>query len=162
MEEIAASDWRAGAGRLAGTSEWMTVSQRMIDTFADASHDHQFIHVDVERAKAETPFGGTIAHGFLTLSLLSKMVVEALPPVAEARISINYGFDRIRFLSPVPADAKVRGHFRLTEVSERKPGEFLSKYDVTVEIEGVDKPALSAEWLGMTILNSTDQGDDFE
>lgn len=154
METISAKELLASAGKVSGTSEWMTVTQEMINTFADATHDHQFIHVDEERAKAETPFGGTIAHGFLTLSLLSGFVTQCLPRVAEARMGINYGFEKIRFLMPVNSGKRVRGHFKLAECTERKPGELLSKYEVSVEIEGSDKPALIAEWLGMTLLEN--------
>ena len=154
MKEVTAEELKNGAGKIEGTSDWMEVTQEMIDTFADATHDHQFIHVDAERAKAETPFGGTIAHGFLTLSLLSAFVVEAMPRVNEARMGINYGFEKVRFLMPVNSGKRVRGHFKLVECTERKPGEMLSKYDVTVEIEGSDKPALIAEWLGLTLVNA--------
>ncbi len=152
MKEISTEELLASIGRLEGFSEWTTVSQEMIDTFADATHDHQFIHIDPERAMAETPFGGTIAHGFLTLSLLSKLVVEAMPRISNARMGINYGFEKIRFLMPVLAGKRVRGHFRLKDAIERKPGEILSTYEVTVEIEGAEKPALAAEWLGLTLL----------
>ena len=154
MSTISAKELLEGAGKITGTSPWVEVSQQMINTFADATHDHQFIHVDEARAKAETPFGGTIAHGFLTLSLLSGFVEKALPRVTESRMGINYGFDKIRFLMPVNAGKKVRGHFKLLDCSERKPGELLSKYEVSVEIEGIGKPALIAEWLGMTLLKN--------
>ncbi|MGB7286484.1 MAG: MaoC family dehydratase [Salaquimonas sp.] len=155
MNTITAKELLDGAGEISGTSDWVTVSQDMINTFADATHDHQFIHIDEARAKAETPFGGTIAHGFLTLSLLSGFTMDCMPRVKEARMGINYGFEKIRFLMPVNSGKRVRGHFKLIECVERKPGELLSKYDVSVEIEGVDKPALIAEWLGMTLLNET-------
>lgn len=141
----------AQAGRLEVTSPWLDVTQAMIDRFADATHDHQFIHVDPARA-AETPFGGTIAHGFLTLSLLSKLIVDAMPFAQETAMGINYGFDKVRFLAPVPAGSRIRGHFRLAGCVERKPGELLSTYEVSVEIEGSDKPALAATWLGVQIL----------
>lgn len=142
----------ASAGSFEATSSWIRIDQMMIDAFAEITGDRQFIHVDRSRAAAETPFGGTIAHGFLTMSLLSAMAYEALPAPAEAAMSINYGFDKVRFLSPVLAGSRVRGHFKLSELSERKPGEMLSRYSVTVEIEGSDKPALAAEWLGVTVL----------
>ncbi len=125
----------------------------MIDAFADLTHDRQFIHVDPARAKAETPFGGTIAHGFLTLSLLSQMAYEVLPAPAEAAMSINYGFDKLRFLSPVPQRiAHSRHASSCCEFSERRAGEMLSRHDVTIEIEGQDKPALAAQWLGVVVL----------
>jgi acyl dehydratase len=142
----------ASAGKFEAMSSWVRVDQMMIDAFAELTGDRQFIHVDRDRAMAETPFGGTIAHGFLTMSLLSGMAYEALPAPQEAVLSINYGFDKLRFLSPVPAGSRVRGHFKLLDISERKPGEMLSRYEVTVEIEGSDKPALAAEWLGIAVL----------
>jgi len=144
----------ARKGELTGTSPWIDVTQDMIDTFADATHDHQFIHVDPERARAETPFGGTIAHGFLSLSLLSALITSAMPRAAEAVMGINYGFDKVRFLAPVPAGCRIRGHFRLAECVERKPAEILSTYEVSVEIEGSEKPALAATWLGIAILSA--------
>ncbi len=120
--------------------------------FADATHDHQFIHVDEERTKKETDFGGTIAHGFLSLSLLSKFFDDALPGVQNTTMGINYGFEKVRFLMPVPAGSRLRGHIKLMECTERKPGEYLSKYDISVEIENIEKPALVTEWLGLTVL----------
>ena len=147
-------DILAAKGELTGVSPWFDVTQEMIDTFADATHDHQFIHVDPERARAETPFGGTIAHGFLSLSLLSAMIVTAVPRPKEVAMGINYGFDKVRFLSPVAAGSRIRGHFKLADCIERKPAEILSTYEVTVEIEGSDKPALAATWLGVAILTA--------
>ncbi len=145
-------DYMASAGSLQRSSDWIDISQDLINLFADATHDHQFIHIDEERAKKETPFGGTIAHGFLSLSLLSKFVDDCLPGIENTAMGINYGFEKIRFLMPVPAGSRIRGHFKLAECRERKPGEILNKYDVTVEIENVEKPALIAEWLGLTII----------
>jgi acyl dehydratase len=150
--QIPADQWLNKAGKLDATSNWLVVTQAMIHQFAEATDDHQFIHVDPVRARAETEFGGTIAHGFLTLSLLSKLVVDAMPVIANRKMAINYGFDRIRFITPVLAGSRIRGHFQLKECSERKAGEILSKYLVSVEIEGVDKPALVAEWLGLTLI----------
>jgi acyl dehydratase len=146
------------AGKFEGYSPWILVDQEQIDRFAEAIDDHQFIHVDPERARSETPFGGTIAHGFLTLSLLSTMIYQTLPRAREAVMGINYGFDKIRFLAPVPAGAKIRGVFRLNECDMRKPGELLSKYDVTVEIEGSQTPALVAEWYGLSFLSANGTG----
>lgn len=148
-----ARDLLAQAGTLEVTSPWLEVTQAMIDQFADATHDHQFIHVDPERAAAETPFGGTIAHGFLTLSLLSKMIVDAMPFAEETVMGINYGFEKVRFLAPVTAGSRIRGQFRLAQCVERKPAELLSTYEVSIEIAGSDKPALAATWLGVQILN---------
>ena len=148
-----ARDLLGQAGTLEVTSPWLDVTQAMIDQFADATHDHQFIHVDPARAAAETPFGGTIAHGFLTLSLLSKLIVDAMPFAEETVMGINYGFEKVRFLAPVRAGSRIRGRFKLAECVERKPAELLSTYEVSVEIEGSDKPALAAIWLGVQILN---------
>jgi len=143
---------QAKVGSELAVSEWVTMGQDRINQFADVTNDHQFIHIDVERAKAETPFGGTIAHGFLTMSLLAGMADDSLPQIANRRMGINYGFDKMRFLSPVPAGARVRGRFNLAACDERKPGEFQLKYAVTVEIENSDKPALAAEWLVLALV----------
>ena len=129
-------------------SDWVEVTQAMIDKFADATGDHQFIHVDPERA-ALTPFGGTIAHGFLTLSLmplLSSRVPDP-PTLAGARMGVNYGGDRTRFIAPVRSGSRVRGRFRLLSFDEKRPGQFQQVNEFTVEIEGGDKPALIAEWI---------------
>ena len=136
-------------GQEIGVSSWHVVDQQRIDVFADATEDHQFIHVDAERAKRETPFGGTIAHGFLTLSLLSVFSYEAMPTIAGTVMGVNYGFDKVRFLSPVRAGARVRGRFTLAEANLRKPTELLTRSTITVEIEGEPKPALVADWLGL-------------
>jgi acyl dehydratase len=135
-----------------GVSDWHIVTQEMIDRFADVTRDHQFIHVDPARAKKETPFGGTIAHGFLTLSLLSLIGSEVMPPIKGRAMGINYGFDKIRFISPVKAGGKVRGRFKLKEVNERAAKEVMFRYEVAIEIEGAEKPALVAEWLTMAVL----------
>ncbi len=152
MEKMKLEDIKAAAGTLEKTSDWVMVDQDLINLFADATHDHQFIHVDEERAKTQTPFGGTIAHGFLSLSLLSHFVETTLPGIEGAVMGINYGLDKVRFLMPVPSGSRLRAHFKLVECTERKPGEVLNKYEVTVEIENSDKPALIAEWLGLTIV----------
>ena len=122
----------------------------MIDAFAEVTHDAQFIHVDPERAAA-TPFGGTVAHGFLTLSLLSAMANDALPRRDEGGMGVNYGFDRVRFLAPVRAGANVRGRFRVVERTPRGAGGMLTRYIVAVDIQGETKPALAADWLILTI-----------
>jgi acyl dehydratase len=132
-------------------SDWIVVDQKMIDTFAEATHDHQFIHVDPARAKAETPFGGTIAHGFLSLSLLSALAYDALPGVEGSQMGINYGFDRVRFMNPVKSGARVRGRFRLAAITERAVS-VQSTWDVEVEIEGAVKPAFAARWLTLAML----------
>jgi len=146
--------FRQMLGTDVGTSPWITVSQSMIDGFASLTDDHQFIHIDPARATAETPFGGTIAHGFLTLSLLSKMAYDALPQIKNTMIGVNYGFDKIRFLAPVPAGARIRGRFHLITIDERHPGEITSTYQVTIDIEGQEKPALSAIWLTRLYLDN--------
>lgn len=133
-------------------SGWHEVTQPDIDSFADVTGDHQFIHVNPERALAETPFGGTIAHGFLTLSLLSAFGQEALPRIANRRMGVNYGLERVRFLSPVRSGARVRGRFVLARLERRRANEILLGYDVTVEIEGSAKPALAAQWLTLAVI----------
>ena len=148
---IPASELAGRIGQEVGVSGWITVDQARIDAFADATEDWQFIHVDPARAK-QTPFGGTIAHGFLTLSLLSKMTYEATPVLEGVVMGINYGFDKVRFLQPVRAGSRVRGRFKLLEATEKEGGRWLLKHEVTVEIEGQPKPALIAEWLGMQVL----------
>lgn len=142
---------RAWVGEELGVSGWLRVDQPMIDAFAAATGDHQFIHVDPVRAAA-TPFGTTVAHGFLTLSLLPRLAAAALPVIEGRALSINYGFDKIRFIAPVRAGANVRAHFVLRGIEERSPREILSRYAVSLEIEGEEKPALAAEWLTLAVL----------
>lgn len=154
MTALTVRELAAMEGREVGVSRWLTVDQPRIDGFAVLCEDDQFIHTDPERARAETPYGGTIAHGFLTLSLLSAMAYDAQPRLAGARMSVNYGFDRVRFLAPVPAGARVRGRFALRALEERAPNEITLTWDVTVEIEGSDKPALSAIWLNRRYLEA--------
>lgn len=134
-----------------GVSEWFTVTQDRIDAFADATLDHQFIHVDPARAAAESPFGVTIAHGFLTLSLLPHLGsgVKLLPE--GTKVEINYGTDKVRFLAPVPVNSRLRARVTLADVTERRPGQYLIKRLVTVEIKGEDRPALVAETLTLAI-----------
>jgi acyl dehydratase len=139
---------RSRIGEEVGVSTWLTVDQARIEAFADATEDRQFIHVDPAAAE-QTPFGGTIAHGFLTLSLLSRMGAEAMLLPDALKMAVNYGFDRVRFLSPVKAGKRVRGRFVLDSVEEKAPGQILVRHTVTVEIEGEDKPALTASWLGL-------------
>ncbi|MFB6415983.1 MULTISPECIES: MaoC family dehydratase [Bradyrhizobium] len=133
-------------------SGWQTVNQSMIDMFADATHDHQFIHTDRQRAEQETPFGGTIAHGFLTLSLLSALAFDAMPGVEGTRMGVNYGFERVRFLSPVRSGARVRGKFRLAALTERAVS-IQSAWDSIIEVEGAIKPALEAHWITLALLD---------
>lgn len=134
-----------------GVSRWFVVDQARIDAFADTTEDWQFIHVNPELAK-QTPFGGTIAHGFLTLSLASAMSYDAVKPLDGVVMGVNYGFDKLRFLAPVPAGSRIRGRFKLLSAEDKGGGRWLIKHELTVEIEGGDKPALIAEWLGMQML----------
>ena len=136
-------------GHEVGVSSWHLVDQNRIDLYADVIEDHQFIHIDPERAKRETPFGSTVAHGFLTMSLLSIMSYEVMPVIEGTTMGVNYGFDRLRFISPVRAGSRVRGRFTLAEATLRKPKELLSRTNVSVEIEGETKPALAADWIGL-------------
>jgi acyl dehydratase len=138
-------------GTEVGVSRWITVDQARIDAFAETTEDRQFIHIDPEAA-ARTPFGGTIAHGFLTLSLLSAMTYDAVPPLEGVVMGVNYGFDKLRFLAPVPAGSKVRGRFKLLSAEDKGGGRWLLKHEVTVEIQAAEKPALIAEWLGMQVV----------
>ena len=142
---------RAMIGQEVGVSGWLTVDQPRIDAFADATEDHQFIHVD-PAAAAAAGFGGTIAHGFLSLSLLSRMAAEAMLLPDSLKMALNYGFDRIRFLAPVKSGKRVRGRFTLDSAEEKAPGQILLRHTVTVEIEGEDKPALTAVWLGLMFV----------
>ena len=138
-------------GKQTGVSRWFTITQEQIDTFADATHDHQFIHIDPVKAK-ETPFGSTIAHGFLSLSLLSAVAYDAGINLENTLMGLNYGFDKIRFLQPVNVNSKIRGHMVLAKVFEKRPGQFLLTWDVSIEIDSIEKPALTAQWLTMTII----------
>jgi acyl dehydratase len=134
-------------------SDWVEVSQEMIDKFADATGDHQFIHVNPQMA-AMTPFGGTIAHGFLVLSLmplLSSKVADA-PSIEGVKMGINYGGNKVRFVTPVRSGSKVRGRFKLLGFTEKKPGQFQQTVEFTVEIEGVAKPAMIAEWISQIFV----------
>jgi acyl dehydratase len=139
---------RSRIGSEVGTSSWIRIDQARIDAFADATEDRQFIHVDPDAAK-QTPFGGTIAHGFLTLSLLSRMGAEAMLVPDSLKMGVNYGLDRVRFLAPVRSGKRVRGRFTLDSVEEKAPGQWLLRHTVTVEIEGGDRPALTAVWLAL-------------
>ena len=148
MKTVAASELQGLIGTEIGTSDWLVVDQDRINVFADVTEDHQFIHINEEQAK-KTPFGGTIAHGFLTLSLLSKFSDGSGLVIEGVQMGVNYGFEKVRFLAPVPSGSKVRGKFVLKNAIEKKPGQHLLTYEVTAEIEGADKPALIADWLAM-------------
>lgn len=151
-EPIPAGELERRVGGEIGVSRWFEIDQTRIDAFADAIDDHQFIHVDPERASRDTPFGGTIAHGFLSLSLLTAMGEGVLPRITGEAMVINYGFDRVRFPAPVRSGARVRARFVLSEVTRRSDRELAARYAVTVEIEGGGRPALAADWIILTLL----------
>lgn len=157
MREISLADVPGLVGQELGVSDWISVDQTMINQFADATLDHQFIHVDPERAATESPFGGTIAHGFLTLSLLSAMNFGTVPKIREQTMGINYGFDRVRFMSPVKSGARVRGHFTLSECRFRGAGMLMTSYDVSIEVENEKKPALTASWITIVQFDPKDR-----
>ena len=138
------------AGTTFEPGEWILIDQDRINAFADCTEDHQFIHVDEEKA-AQTPFGGTVAHGFLTLSLLAKMVEGNGIAPEKLVMGLNYGFDKVRFLTPVRAGKRVRAHVTIVDVKRKEDNRFLVKQSVSVEIEGEEKPALVAEWLAMMV-----------
>ena len=138
-------------GSEVGLSRWFLIDQKRIDAFADSTEDWQFIHVDPEAAKA-TPFGAAIAHGFLTLSMLSAIAYDALPKVSGLAMGVNYGFEKVRFVAPVRAGRRIRGRFRLEGLTKRSEREYQSRKAVTVEIEGEEKPALIADWLSLYVL----------
>lgn len=135
-----------------GASDWIEITQNRVNEFADATNDHQFIHVDLDRAKA-SPFGATIAHGFLTLSLLTYLLAEQMVLPENTAVTLNYGSDKVRFLKPVAVGQRVRAKQQLLEANEKKPGHWLTKMNVTVEIEAEETPALIAEILFMHIVD---------
>jgi len=143
------------AGRIGqeSVSEWVEVSQEMIDKFADATGDHQFIHINPEMA-AMTPFGGTIAHGFLTLSLMPLLSSKIIDPVTVdgVKMGVNYGGNKVRFLTPVRSGKRVRGRFKLIEFAEKRPGQWQQTNEFSVEIEGEEKPAMIAEWISQIFV----------
>ena len=151
MPVASLEDIRSRIGEEIGVSSWLTIDQKRIDEFADATDDRQFIHVDPEAA-ARTPFGGTIGHGFLSLSMLSRMAADAMLVPDTVKMAVNYGLDRVRFIAPVKSGKRIRGRFRLDSVDEKAPGQMLLRHTVTVEIEGEEKPALTAEWLGLLFV----------
>ena len=132
-------------------SPWLEITQERVNQFADATNDHQFIHVDPEKA-AQTPFGGPIAHGFLTLSLIPHLTAEKSLKPEGLIMGINYGSDKVRFLQPVRVGSRIRAQQTILDVSEKNPGQWLIKTAVTIEIENVEKPALIAEFLAMLIV----------
>ncbi len=148
MKQVEPAEFKDHVGQELGVSEWFRIDQDRINAFADATLDHQFIHVDPEKAK-ETPFGGTIAHGYLTISLLPYLqsTIEGFIMPKGTKMGMNYGFDKLRFMAPVKVDKQIRARAKLLDATEKKPGQWLLKLEYTVEIEGEDKPALVAEWL---------------
>lgn len=144
---ITAEELKSRVGEEIGVSEWVEVSQETINKFADATGDHQFIHVNPEMAKM-TPFGGTIAHGFLSLSLMPMLMEKSdMPEIEGVKMGVNYGGNKVRFLTPVRSGKRVRGRFKLLELEEKRPGQWQQTVEYSVEIEGEDKPALIAEWI---------------
>ena len=148
MKMVSREQADALVGSKVGESDWVRIDQERIDAFAAVTEDHQFIHTNPEAARM-TPFGGTVAHGFLTLSLLSKFAESATLTLSNIKMGVNYGFDKVRFVTPVPAGSKVRGHFELKSVEDKKPGQTQFVYAVVVEIDGkgTDSPALVADWI---------------
>lgn len=146
MQIIPGEELAVRVGEETGVSDWLTIDQERIAAFADATMDHQFIHVDPEAA-AQTSFGTTIAHGFLTLSLTTPMLMESMLAPDRMVMVVNYGADKLRFIEPVKVGSRIRGRTRLVEVTEKGPGRWLVKNEVSVEIEGVDRPALIVEAL---------------
>jgi acyl dehydratase len=151
-QTVTRQELAAMVGRELGVSGWFLIDQERVNGFADVTLDHQFLHVDPERARA-TPFGGTIAHGFLTLSLLVHLCLPFIPVLANRKLVVNYGFGKVRFVAPVKVGARIRAVSNLGEVSERKPGNVVMRLDVSVEVEGEDKPALVAEWLSLHVVD---------
>ena len=152
MSAISPQEMQGMVGQTLGTSEWLLVDQEMINKFADATGDHQFIHVNEEMAKM-TPFGGTIAHGFLTLSLFPVLMAKSdCPRVEGVKMGVNYGGNKVRFLAPVRSGKRVRSHIKLLELEEKRPGQWQQTNEVTVEIEGEEKPALIAEWISQFFI----------
>ncbi|WP_353111680.1 MaoC family dehydratase [Salinisphaera dokdonensis] len=141
----------AFVGQEVGVSDWLTIDQERINTFADATEDHQWIHVDVERAKRESPFGGPIAHGFLTLSLLPQLTSQ-IKRIEGVTTTVNYGLDKVRFIAPVPVDARVRARQKLEAIEPRGDNRYMLRNTVTIEIEGGDKPACIAESLSLIVF----------
>jgi len=146
LEEV-----QSKVGEEIGVSDWFTMDQDRISRFADVTEDHMFLHVDPEAAAA-TPFGGTIAHGLLTLSMMPVMAYQAVPGVSGTKMGVNYGYNRIRFMAPVASGKRIRGRFTVKSVEPKSGGRMEIAHDVTIEIEGEDKPALVGEWLTMVWL----------
>lgn len=151
MDVITKENIYSLVGREIEPSDWFQVNQDRVNTFADCTLDHQFIHVDPEKAAASA-FGGTIAHGFLSLSLISYFAEQRLPLIEGLLVSLNYGFDKVRFLTPVATGSWIRGSLKIVNIDEKSAGQFNLKTEVTIEIKGQDKPALIAEWLTRQVI----------
>lgn len=151
MQMLSPEAAKALIGTDLGASDWYLIDQEMVNKFADLTNDHQFIHVNPEAAKM-TPFGGTIVHGFFTLSMLAGLQPEGAIVLEGIKMGVNYGCDRIRFLEPVPVGSRIRARHKLKAVDDKGGGRWLLTSEVTIEIEGKEKPALIADWLGMQFV----------
>ena len=151
IEHVAATALTEYIGKDLEPSDWLTIEQERVNQFADATSDHQFIHINPEAA-ARTPFGGTIAHGFLTLSLLSHLLGKSGVAPKNMVMAINYGLNKVRFLEPVKVGQRVRVHQKITEVIEKRPQQWLITSAISMEIDGEEKPAFIAEMLGLFIV----------
>lgn len=150
--ECSITEMKKFLGSEVGLSDWVVINQERINKFAKLTEDEQFIHIDPERASKETPFGGTVAHGFLTLSMLVKLAESALPKIKDVKFTINYGFDKIRFIHPVAANSNLRARFILKEVEERSLTQIMTKWDVSVEIKNVERPAIVVTWVNLLMF----------
>jgi acyl dehydratase len=144
------------AGKTLGHSDWFLIDQDRINLFAEVTEDRQFIHIDPGRAEMESPFGGAIAHGFLTLSLLSHLCSQVFPAIKDKALTINYGLNKVRFLNPVKSGARVRVHITLNSAEEKQPGRYICQFESKVEIEGEETPALVAEQVLLHVMKQAD------
>ena len=149
---IKKSDIEKYKGHICEPTDWFEVTQEQVNVFADCTLDHQFIHIDPEAA-AKSPFGGTIAHGFLTLSMLAYFSESFSLSIEGSYMGVNKGFDKVRFVAPVLVGSRIRCHTTVVEINEKKPGQYDFKMEISIEIEGGDKPALVAEWLSVQMVN---------
>ena len=154
MKTVTQQEMLNSVGTVLAPTDWFTITQQQINAFADCTHDHQFIHVDEQQA-SQTPFGSTIAHGFLTLSMLSHFAESFSLQVEGVTMGINYGFDKVRFIAPVAVNSRIRCHAKVLAVSEDKPHQFKVTHEVIIEIEGNEKPALIAHWIGLQLVSDT-------
>ncbi|WP_440465709.1 MaoC family dehydratase [Pseudomonas sp. YH-1] len=148
---VSADELRQLIGKDLEPSPWVLLDQERINGFADITEDHQFIHIDPVKAKG-TPFGGTIAHGLLTLSMLPSLIEKTLPALEGMKASINYGYNKVRFLAPVRSGKRIRAKFVITDFTEAGEGRYQVITSITVEIEGEERPALAAEWISMILV----------